>query len=154
MHRAKEGLGHMTMLSSRYGGVVAALLGHAILSASTAHAAGDVTAGHDLFLARCSACHDLHPTRKPGPSLLGVYGRRAGTVPGYHYSTALRNAPIVWNKNTLDRWLSGPPAYIPGVNMQAQVDSARDRQNVIAYLQSLGNGTPPTNGGMASAVTK
>ena len=144
----------MKMPTSRHWTTVVALLGGAMLSASTAHAAGDITAGHDLFLARCSACHDLHPTRKPGPLLSGVYGRPAGSVPGYHYSAALKNASIVWNANTLDRWLSGPPAYIPGVNMQAQVDSARDRLNIIAYLRSLGSATAANTGGTASVVAK
>jgi cytochrome c len=125
-----------------------------MLSASMTHAAGDVTAGNDLFIARCSSCHDLHPTRKPGPLLSGVYGRRAGSVAGYHYSTALKNASIIWNGNTLDRWLSDPPAYIPGVNMQAQVDSARDRQNIIAYLRSIGSATAADSSGTASSVAK
>src|ERR1700761_5220286 len=99
----------MKMLSARHCCAAAAILGGWIISVPLARATGDVTAGHDLFIARCSACHDVHPTRKPGPSLLGVYGRRAGSVPGYNYSTALKNAHIIWNGNTLDRWLSGPP---------------------------------------------
>jgi cytochrome c2 len=117
------------------------LLGGSIMSASSADAAGDVAVGHDLFNSRCTACHALNPTRKPGPLLTGVYGRRAGTVPGYHYSVALKSASIVWNATTLDHWLSGPPAFIPGVNMQAQVDGAQDRQNIIAYLKTLGTAT-------------
>jgi cytochrome c2 len=109
---------------------------------------GDAAAGHNLFSARCAACHSLAPTRKPGPLLTGVYGRRAGSLPGYHYSTALRGASITWNESTLDRWLTGPPAYIPGVNMLARVDSEQDRQNLVAYLKSLktqtANGTKVT----------
>jgi cytochrome c len=111
---------------------------------------GDVAAGRDLFATRCVACHGLNPTRKPGPPLGGVYGRPAGAVATYHYSPALKGASIVWNDATLDRWLQGPPSFIPGVNMQAQVDGAQDRRNLIAYLKSLnasamapGTATPP-----------
>jgi len=109
--------------------IVAALPGWA--------ASGDaVTAGRDLFAQRCAACHGLNPMRKPGPPLAGVYGRRAGSVATYHYSAALQGAALTWDAATLDRWLSGPPAFIPGVNMQAQVDSEQDRQDLIAYLKS------------------
>jgi cytochrome c len=109
-----------------------------MVAASPSWAAGDpVTAGRDLFAHRCAACHGLSPTRKPGPTLAGVYGRRAGSVATYHYSAALKGATLTWNAETLDRWLSGPPAFIPGVNMQAQVDSEQDRQDLIAYLKSL-----------------
>jgi cytochrome c2 len=121
-----------------HGVIIAVLLGTSILASTPARAAGDVAAGRDLFASRCAACHGLNPTRKPGPLLSGVYGRRAGSVPGYQYSGALKGASITWNASNLDRWLSGPPAFIPGVNMQAQVDSAQDRQNLIAYLKSLG----------------
>jgi cytochrome c2 len=115
-----------------------------IAATSPAWADGDdVTAGRDLFASRCVACHGLNPTRKPGPPLAGVYGRRAGSVPTYHYSAALKRAPVIWNEATLDRWLASPPAFIPGVNMQAQVDSEQDRQNLIAYLKSLGTAPAP-----------
>jgi hypothetical protein len=72
---------------------------------------------------------------------MGVYGRRAGSVASYQYSAALKAAPITWNDATLDRWLRSPPAFIPGVNMQAQVDGEQDRQNLIAYLKSLDTAT-------------
>ncbi|HME22714.1 MAG TPA: c-type cytochrome [Acetobacteraceae bacterium] len=105
---------------------------------SSAWADGDVAAGRDLFASRCVACHGLNPTRQPGPPLAGVYGRRAGSVTTYHYSATLKDAPVIWNDATLDHWLRSPPAFIPGVSMQAQVDSEQDRQNLIAYLKSLG----------------
>lgn len=117
--------------------MTAVLSGISILTASSAHAAGNVAAGRDLFASRCSACHGLNPTRKPGPMLVGVYGRHAAAVPGYHYSAALKGASITWNAANLDRWLSGPPAFIPGVNMQAKVDDEQSRLNLIAYLKSL-----------------
>jgi cytochrome c2 len=114
------------------------LLGGSILAGTPAQAAGDAAAGRALFAVRCVACHGIKPTRKPGPLLSGVYGRRAGAVPGYHYSNALKTASITWDAANLDRWLSGPSAFIPGVNMGARVHSEQDRQNLIAYLKSLG----------------
>jgi cytochrome c len=104
-------------------------------------AAGDATAGKALFADRCTACHSAQPTRKPAPLLAGVYGRRAGTEPNYAYSVALRDAHITWDARTLDRWLTDPPAFIPGVNMQARVANPKDRQNIIAYLKSISDGS-------------
>jgi len=109
----------------------------ATLSAAPAWADGDAKAGRVLFQDRCVACHSENPTRKPAPVLDGVYGRRAGSAPNYAYSAALRSATVTWDAQTLDKWLTDPPAFIPGVNMQAQVNAAPDRQNVIAYLKSI-----------------
>jgi cytochrome c len=128
--------------------ILAMLLGSSIMPIRPANAADDIAAGRDEFAARCAACHALHPTRKPGPVLLGIYGRRAGSVPGYRYSAALKSASITWNAANLDRWLQGPPAFIPGVNMQAQVDSPQDRQDIIAFLRSLGPATPTREAGV------
>jgi cytochrome c2 len=137
---------------ARLGVISSILLGSSILAAASAQAAGDVEAGRNLFASRCAACHGLNPTRKPGPFLAGVYGRRAGSVPGYHYSEALARSSIVWDASNLSRWLSGPPAFIPGVNMQAKVDNPQERLSIIAYLKSLGTTTATHNGGV-SAVT-
>jgi cytochrome c2 len=133
--------------------ISAIVLGSSILAATSAQAAGDAAAGRDLFASRCTACHGLNPTRKPGPLLSGVYGRRAGSVPGYHYSTALTHASIVWSASNLDRWLSGPPAFIPGVNMQAKVDNAQQRLNIIAYLKSLGPAAITHDGEVSAAAS-
>ena len=121
--------------------VAVLVLGVAAATSSAWAKVGDVTAGQNVFAARCVACHGLNPTRKPGPPLTGVYGHRAGSVGSYHYSAALKSASVTWNDATLDRWLRSPPAFIPGVNMQAQVDSEQDRQNLIAYLKSLDTAT-------------
>ena len=100
-----------------------------------AWANGDAKAGQSLFQNRCVACHSAQPTRKPAPLLAEVYGRRAGTVPNYTYSAALRSASVIWTARTLDRWLIDPPTLIPGVNMQARVTGPQERQNIIAYLK-------------------
>ena len=117
--------------------LLAAMLCGALFQSTAARASSDEQSGAELFAQRCTACHSLNPTRKPGPILSGVYGRRAGTAPNYHYSAALQAASVTWNAQTLDRWLTNPPAFIPGVNMQAQVADPKDRQALIAYLKSI-----------------
>jgi cytochrome c len=119
---------------------LAILLVGTLFHSIAAAANGEQQRGAELFADRCEACHSLKPTRKPGPVLTGVYGRRAGTVPNYHYSAALRAASVTWKDQTLDRWLTNPPAYIPGVNMQAQVADPKDRRALITYLKSI---SPP-----------
>lgn len=120
----------------RRGLATAAVIG-VMLHAASARADGDVAAGEHLFDSRCTACHSVNPTRKPGPLLSGVYGGPPGSVPDCHYSAALKGAAITWDAANLDRRLSGPPAFIAGVKMQAQVGSAKDRQDIIAYLKSI-----------------
>jgi cytochrome c2 len=120
-----------------------ALAAATLIHTFAAHASEDERQGAELFSQRCTACHSLNPTRKPGPILTGVYGRRAGTAPNYHYSAALQGAVITWNDQTLDRWLTNPPAFIAGVNMQAQVADPKDRRALISYLKSISPKTAP-----------
>jgi len=82
----------------------------------------------------CMACHSLDED-DVGPHHRGVLGRVAGSVPGYAYSPALKNSHIVWDTDTLDRWLTNPQALVPGVKMFFAMPNARDRADVIAYLK-------------------
>jgi len=88
---------------------------------------------------KCSICHALGPgpSRKAGPTLHGVFGRPAGSVPGYFYSPTLRNAQIVWTEDTINALFDmGPDHYIPGSKMPMQVIAgADDRADLIAYLK-------------------
>ncbi len=96
--------------------------------------------GHILFL-RCASCHAITPgvSGKIGPDLAGVVGRPVASLPGYSYSPALRAQHFVWDKVTLDRWLTDPGAMVPGTAMAfAGLPSATDRQAVIAYLAASG----------------
>jgi cytochrome c oxidase assembly protein subunit 11 len=110
----------------------------------------DPTAGRTLFATVCSACHATD-RNKVGPLLDGVVGRRAGSVPGYPYSTALAQAGITWDADALDKWLAGPQHFIPGAQMPFSLPDALRRRDVIAYLETLkpAAGTPhspPTTG--------
>jgi cytochrome c len=109
----------------------------ATLVASSAEAAGDATAGKQVF-ARCAACHSTAPgENKIGPSLAGVFGRKSGSEPDYNYSPALKAANITWDEHALDRFLTNPSADVHGTKMFINVPAAADRQNVISYLETL-----------------
>jgi cytochrome c oxidase assembly protein Cox11 len=97
----------------------------------------DPAHGKQLFAERCNACHALD-TNKTGPRLGGVIGRKAGSVPGYHYSPALQNAGLIWSKTNLDRWLTDPKKFVPGVRMPVRVLDTPSRHDIIAYLEEAG----------------
>jgi len=90
--------------------------------------------GEELFAQRCTACHALD-ANKFGPMLGGVVGRKAGAVAGYPYSPALKGTGLVWTADNLERWLSGPQQFIPGVKMPIRVLEATSRRDIIAYLK-------------------
>ena len=93
---------------------------------------GDPTHGKSLYQV-CMGCHSLDED-DVGPRHRGVVGRVAGTVPGYAYSPALKNSHIVWDRDTLDRWLTNPQGLVPGAKMFFAMPNAQDRADVIAYL--------------------
>jgi cytochrome c len=70
-----------------------------------------------------------------GPKHRGVFGRKSGTVPGFHYSAALKKLNVVWNAQTLDRWLQNPAAMARGTAMGYRLTVAQERADVIAYLK-------------------
>ena len=96
--------------------------------------------GQRQFTRKCAICHDLDagPSRRAGPSLHGLFGRRAGTVEGYAYSPALARSAIVWDDDTIDALFDqGPAHYVPGTKMPMQVIAgATDRADLIEYLRN------------------
>jgi cytochrome c oxidase assembly protein subunit 11 len=111
-------------------------------SAPTASASSE--RGRELFQVRCSVCHDLEHN-KAGPMLGNVFTRRAGTAPGYGYSSALAHSGIVWSADDLDKWLTNPKGFIAGARMPVRVPDSRDRRDLIAYLESLQPGKATTD---------
>ncbi len=101
---------------------------------SPALAGGDVERGAQLYERRCFACHSLDANRI-GPAHRGVFGRKAGTAPGFNYSPAVKNSAVVWDEQTLDRWLENPQALIPGQRMGFRMSDPDERADVIAYLK-------------------
>jgi cytochrome c len=117
--------------------VVAGAITILALGSRLATAGGDAAAGQQVF-AKCAICHAIVPgENKIGPSLAGVVGRESGTAPGYDYSVAMKNANITWDNNTLDKFLAGPANFVHGTKMILSLPSSNDRENVIAYLDTL-----------------
>jgi cytochrome c len=124
------------------GNAIAASAGLAIALAasSTAIAAGNAQAGQTVFAARCAACHAPSPGQnKIGPSLAGIVGSKAGSVPGFNFSPAMKTADITWDDASLDKFLANPTGFIHGSHMFVSLPTGSDRDNVIAYLNTLKN---------------
>lgn len=104
-----------------------------------AQAAADAQKGQALVQMRCAVCHAVTPdaARRPGPSLYGVFGRKAGSSPGFAYSKALQTSKITWNAAQLDQYLAAPGKKAPGTLMMVSVSNAAERADIVAYLASL-----------------
>ncbi len=107
----------------------------------------DPAAGQKVFATACAECHGLDQGRV-GPPLRGVFGRQAGTAPGYPYSAALAHAGLTWNADTLDKWLAGPQTFIQGAQMPMGLPDPLRRRDVIAYLRSLSSASKLTQAGL------
>ena len=110
--------------------------GLAVALGSVSASAADVNAGKKVFN-KCKACHSLKEgTKKVGPSLFGIVGKKSGQMEGYHYSKAMKNADITWDEKTLDEYLTKPRNFVKGTKMTFPgLKKAEDRANVIAYLK-------------------
>ena len=87
----------------------------------------------------CAACHSTEPGKTIyGPSLAGVAERKAGSLPGYAYSDAIRKSGLRWNAATLDMWLASPQKLVPGTRMPfAGIADPVARKQVVDYLLTL-----------------
>jgi len=97
---------------------------------------GDAARGMALYQQRCTACHAID-SNKIGPAHRGVMGRRVGSLPGYQYSDELARSRLRWTPQTLNAWLEDPEQLVVGQRMGFQVDSAKERADLIAYLATL-----------------
>ena len=99
----------------------------------------DAEHGKAVF-ARCGICHSGKAGSGPvvGPALGGLIGRKAGTLAGFQYSKSLAQSDIVWNAETLDRYIEAPQKVVPGNKMAFfGLKDPTDRQDLIAYLETL-----------------
>ncbi|KQP17917.1 hypothetical protein ASF43_08610 [Pseudorhodoferax sp. Leaf267] len=84
----------------------------------------------------CAACHTLtFRENRIGPPLVDVIGRRAGTEPGYAYSDAMRSSGLVWDRDTLRRFLQDPRGTVPGTAMAISGVAPEDVQAIIDFLE-------------------
>ncbi len=104
------------------------------LGSAAASADGDPVKGEQIYH-RCQGCHSIDRNRI-GPMHKGLFGRPAGSVPGFAYTDAMKNSGIVWSEQTLDQFLQGPRKMVPGTKMTyAGVADPQDRADLIAYLK-------------------
>jgi cytochrome c len=117
---------------------ITAFLPHAtvVFAAPPGSDQGDATRGQKVFENRCTGCHSLDRD-KEGPQLRGVFGKKAGSISTFKYSDAMKASDIIWDAGSLDQWLADPEKIIPNSDMVFRVPKARERTDVIAYLQQL-----------------
>jgi cytochrome c len=95
---------------------------------------GDADRGKGVFERRCTGCHSLDQNRE-GPRLRGVFGRVSGSVSGFDYSPAVKQAHITWNDVSLERWLADPDTLVPANNMEFRVTKPQERSDLIRFLK-------------------
>jgi cytochrome c2 len=125
-------------MNARAAGAGALLCATALVATaiSTALADGDAARGEKRF-EECAACHSVERgSNGIGPSLHGVLGRKAGAIPEFRYSPALRRSGITWTPESLDSYLADPQKAVPANRMPyAGMPGAADRADLIAYLE-------------------
>jgi cytochrome c len=115
---------------------VAAALFMTLLPVGAARADGDAARGEAKFQ-DCAACHKLEAgANNLGPSLHGIFERKAGELADFRYSPAIKRSGISWTPETLDKFITDPQAMVPGNRMPyAGMAGASDRADLIAYLR-------------------
>jgi len=101
--------------------------------------AADPAAGQKIFNTQCGICHSAIAGKNGlGPSLFGVVGRPAGSVPDFNYTADHKKLGITWTTAALDKFLTNPRAMVPDTSMiyPGLKDNAQ-RANLIAYLATL-----------------
>ncbi|AZQ65832.1 c-type cytochrome [Silicimonas algicola] len=95
--------------------------------------------GERQFQRKCSICHSLadDDTRRAGPTLAGLFGRKAGSLPDYSYSETVQRLGFAWTEDTVDKLFDlGPDHFIPGSKMPMQrITRPEDRQDLIEFLK-------------------
>jgi cytochrome c2 len=103
-----------------------------------ASAEGDAAKGRKVYQRWCIGCHgDKDTVQSVGPSLVGLLGRRAGTVGGSPYSRNLYEAGIVWDETSLQRYLASPTDAVHGTIMPIGLHNPQERDDITAYLKAL-----------------
>jgi cytochrome c len=100
----------------------------------------DVTSGQLVFNNVCRTCHSIREgDNRLGPHMRGIIGRKAGSLPNYSYSSAMRGANFVWDEENLDRFVANPDDTVPGNSMKPYggLASAENRERLIAFLKTL-----------------
>ena len=93
------------------------------------------------FNTSCRTCHTMKEgDNRLGPSLAGIVGRKAGSLPGYNYSSSMKQSGITWDAATLDQFIANPDQVVSGNNMKPYggITDAAQRKLIVNFLQSGG----------------
>ncbi len=98
-----------------------------------------VAQGKIVFTQNCMSCHSLDTAKNAfGPSLVGVVGRDAGTVPRFDYSDAMQASGLVWTEDNLRKWIADNEALVPGTRMRhVSITDGATQDYLLAFLKSL-----------------
>jgi cytochrome c len=142
-HRiSNPGCSHVEIIGMNFSCCLSPVMILGLCCATALAAEPDVLRGQQAFGA-CVACHSLTPDKNlTGPSLSGVWGRKAGGLASFErYSDAMKSANITWESGALDLWLADPKNYIPGNRMTfAGIADAQTRADIIAFLKKASAG--------------
>jgi cytochrome c len=107
-------------------------------TASAAAAPTTAAVTEPAAFAVCKACHSMEPGKHGiGPSLAGIWGEKAGEVPGFEFSQPMKDSGLTWNQTSLDRYLTDPRGTVPGTKMAfGGVSDAAKRQAIIEYIRA------------------
>jgi cytochrome c len=118
-----------------FGGLLAA---QGLAVPAQADEAAMAAAGRAVFQ-KCEACHALDPSKNAfGPSLHGVIGREAASLPRFQYSEALSNSGLVWTEENLRKWIADNDGLVPGTRMRhVSITDPAEQDYLIAFLRTL-----------------
>jgi cytochrome c len=94
--------------------------------------------GQLSFNNACRTCHSLREgDNRLGPNLNRIVGRKAGALPDYGYSSAMKSGDLIWDRSTLDRFIANPDQVVPGHTMRPYggLASPEERASIIDYLE-------------------
>ena len=129
----------------RHGGrawliVMLSAMAYALSSSSSLSQDGTSQEQQQVFNNACRSCHTIREgDNRLGPNLFKVVGRKAGSLPDYNYSTAMKGADFDWDEEKLERFIANPDEVVPGNNMKPYggLASADERKKVVAFLRSV-----------------
>ena len=113
----------------------------ALLFATTAAPVFAQNDGQTAFNNNCRTCHTMKEgDNRQGPSLAGVFGRKAGSQPGFNYSPSLKQSGIVWDEASLDQFIANPDQLVNGNMMKPYggMNDAAQRKVIVDFLKSGG----------------
>jgi cytochrome c len=119
--------------------LISALSGICVLSSALPQASqgAEDASGQQAFNNACRTCHIMREgDNRLGPNLHKIVGRKAGSLPDYAFSSAMKEAGFVWDEDKLDRFIANPDEVVPGNSMKPYggLSSSDDRKKIIAFL--------------------